>query len=211
MRMTSLKPAGSDVAGPSPTSASLFSQNGGASFQIVFKSHQVDPLVQNRLYREPLPIVPCHLLAFIHDNNIILCREIKFGEVKGMVSGEPSEDVSLPEKERKAYLRKNAMRCLLGILILHEDLQGKAMTHDEIVGTFKYPNIDTEVLLQEMLDRSYISRWVVQGGKDDSGQVTSVMICDAWGTTFFGRDWFRNDDHDPNEKHVHFYFVERPI
>jgi hypothetical protein len=122
-----------------------------------------------------------------------------------------SEETSLLEAERKAYRRRNAMKCLLGIMIAHEDEFQRAMTLDEVLRAFNYPDVDAEDLLREMLDRSLVARWIAQGAKEDCGYATVVTICDAWGTKFFGRDWFRNDDHDSNAKNVHFYFAERPI
>jgi hypothetical protein len=43
------------------------------------------------------------------------------------------------------------------------------------------------------------------------GDTMIIIICNSWGTTFFGREWFRNDDQDQNEKNVHFYFAEQWI
>lgn len=127
-----------------------------------------------------------------------------------MSAEDRTEETSLLEAERKSYRRRNAMKSLLAIMISHEDEFGRAMTHDEVLRAFHYPDVDTEVLLHEMLDRSLIACWVVQGGKEDHGYAKVIIICDAWGTTFFGRQWFINDDHNGDAQNVHFYFAERP-
>lgn len=129
----------------------------------------------------------------------------------GMTVGEWSEDTPLPEAERRAYWSKNAMKALLGVMIAHEDKYGRAMTQEEIVATYRYPEVDTEKLLHEMLDYSYVACWFVQGAKEERGDTMIIIICNSWGTTFFGREWFRNDDQDQNEKNVHFYFAEQWI
>jgi hypothetical protein len=128
-----------------------------------------------------------------------------------MVAEDLSEETSLLEAERKAYWRKNAMKALLGAMIAHEDKYGRAITQEEIVATYRYPEVDTEKLLHEMLDYSYVAYWIDQGAKEERGDTMIIIICNAWGTTFFGRDWFRNDNQGRNEKNVHFYFAEHPI
>jgi hypothetical protein len=72
-----------------------------------------------------------------------MCR-FQSGEREGMVTEDLSEETSLLEAERKAYLRKNAMRGLLSVMIAYEDRNRRAMTQDEILATFHYPEVDTE-------------------------------------------------------------------
>jgi hypothetical protein len=66
-------------------------------------------------------------LAFVHGNYIILNSPVSIrGTVTGTTVGEWSEDTSLPEAERRAYWRKNAMKALLGVMIAHEDKYGRS-------------------------------------------------------------------------------------
>jgi hypothetical protein len=61
-----------------------------------------------------------------------------------------------------------------------------------------------------MLDRSYVACWIAKAAKRERGDDPVITICDAWGTTFFGHDWFKNDGPSQNERNLHFYFAEHP-
>ena len=125
-----------------------------------------------------------------------------------MAVGDWSEDISLPEAERRAYQRKVAMKDILGLIISHEDNLRRAMTREEIGLEFRYKDIDVDSLLSDMLDRSLVALSVVPGGKENRGGIIVIRLHDAWGSTFFGREWYRNEGPYTRERSVKFHFVK---
>ncbi|HEY3421408.1 MAG TPA: hypothetical protein VGK23_12725 [Methanomassiliicoccales archaeon] len=93
--------------------------------------------------------------------------------------------------EEQRYLRHtNAMLNILGMMIDYEDSNKTAMTQEQIVGSYRNADFNAESVLFEMLDLAYVSCSVIVSPEQRSKNVQVKSICYAWGTTFFGREWY---------------------
>jgi hypothetical protein len=111
------------------------------------------------------------------------------------------------EMECRAYRQNIAMKGLLGLMIAHEIEFGKAMKQSEIKDEFLFPGIDTETLLQEMLDRGFIASSFVLEAREDYDRGQKVTINDVWSTTSFGREWFHSGGGAQEGRNAHFFFA----
>ncbi len=79
-------------------------------------------------------------------------------------------------------------------MIAHEDRFGKAMTQEQIVESLAFRDFNTEVLLFELMELSYVYCSVGMLPRKEKGNFSVTTLCYAWGTTFFGngfREWRR--------------------
>lgn len=102
------------------------------------------------------------------------------------------------------------MKGLLGLMIAHETDLGKAMKQSEIMDEFLFPGVETESLLQEMLDRAFIASSIVLDAGEKCDSVHNVAISDVWGTTSFGREWFHNGGVEQGGGNAFFFFAHDP-
>jgi hypothetical protein len=92
-------------------------------------------------------------------------------------------------EERKTFRRATAMKGLIGLMMAHEDKFGRAMTYWELVNTARFPDLDVDILLFEMLEMSYVSRASIE--RTSCKDLLAAIQKQSWGTTFFGRDWYK--------------------
>ena len=100
------------------------------------------------------------------------------------------ENSILKVEEQKKYRHSSAMSNILGVMIEHEEKNGIAMTQEQIVETFRNSEFNIEVVLFELLDLAYVVCSVFVNPEQRSANVQVKSICYAWGTTYFGREWY---------------------
>jgi hypothetical protein len=93
-------------------------------------------------------------------------------------------------EEKKNFRHSRAMSDILATIIEYEDKNGIAMTQEQIVEAFKSSEFNTEVVLFELLDLAYVACSVFVSPEQRYQNVQVKSICYAWGTTFFGREWY---------------------
>jgi hypothetical protein len=111
------------------------------------------------------------------------------GRIELKIDHPKSVKLSNDEEERLRHL--GAMGEIISAMISHEDRNGMAMNQWKIIKAFHFPGYDTEVLLFEMLELSYVVCNVEVGPIEARGDIVVNTLCYAWGTTFFGRDWHK--------------------
>ncbi|MGD0817166.1 MAG: hypothetical protein ABR986_02055 [Methanomassiliicoccales archaeon] len=125
------------------------------------------------------------------------------------MNGDTAVEILMSDEKRRDRRRNPAMKDVISLMIAHEDRHGKAMTLEELAGVLHFPDLDLEVLLFEMLGRSYVSCLLDQEQAAIDIETAVTTTCHAWGTTFFGRDWYRSEERKIREVSVHFYFPDR--
>ena len=100
------------------------------------------------------------------------------------------ENSILTVEEQKKYRHSSAMSNILGVMIEQEERNGIAMTQEQIVEAFRNSEFNTEVVLFELLDLAYVACSVFVNPEQRSANVQVKSLCYAWGTTFFGREWY---------------------